>query len=85
MTFKILNRSEKIFYVFEISTIQFSVFDSKLDAPIYSGNWLMTSQVIKAIKKLGKDVTICYYTVNPRDGTLKYEPFWSQRKQKKYY
>ena len=81
MTFKIINKKETKFFVFETSTTTFSIYDSKLDWPIYAGNWLMTSKIIENIKKNIKNAIISYYTIN-MDGTLHYEHFWSQKKKR---
>ena len=82
MIYKLLNKKETVFFVFETSTTTFSIYDSKLDCPIYAGNWLMTSKIISNIKKTIKNAVISYYTIN-KDGTLHYEHFWSQ-KYKRY-
>ena len=51
MTFKKINPKETVFYVFETSTIKFSIFDSEMDEAIYWGNWNMVMSLIKNIKK----------------------------------
>ena len=76
--FKPLNKKETKFYIFETSITSFSVFESKLGFPLYSGNWGITNNVIKTIKKTIKNPVISYYTIN-KDGTLHYEHFWSTR------
>lgn len=77
MTFKKINPEEKIFYVFELNTITFSIFDSKLDQAIYHGNWNMTSGIIRSIKEKMKDASIYYYVIN-RD-ELKLDKQWSYK------
>lgn len=83
MIFKQLNSKEKYFYVFETSTTHYSVFDSNIDVPIYTGTWLLTARVIESIKRLRKDAVISYYSVN-KDGTLRYEPIWSQKQKRRF-
>ena len=39
MPFKPINPKEDTFYVFELSTTKYSVFDSQLDIAIYNGTF----------------------------------------------
>lgn len=77
MTFKKINPEEKIFYVFELNTITFSIFDSSLDQAIYHGNWNIASGIIRSIKENMKDASIYYYVINR--GELKLDKQWSYR------
>ena len=76
MRFKKINPKEKEFYVFETSTITFSIFDGELNEPIYFGSWQMCEGIIKNLKKHIKNVSIFYYT-KEKNGHLRESPFWS--------
>jgi len=76
MTFKKINPKENIFLIIEISDTEFSVFDSKFDQPIYSGNWLKTASIIRSIKKNMPKSIINFY-IKEKSGLLKYNPQWS--------
>ncbi len=75
MKFKKINKKEKVFYVFEISSTKFSIFDSNMDYPIYHGSWNMCEGIIKNIKKYSPKSSIYYYDVNKNQ--LKLSSFWS--------
>jgi len=75
MKFKKINPKEKNFYVFETSSVTFSVFDSQLDFPIYTGSWNMCEGIIKNIKKHMPKSSIYYYDAT-KNG-LKLSPSWS--------
>jgi len=75
MKFKKINTKEKTFYIFETSSISFSIFDSKLDFPIYNGSWNMCEGIIKNIKKHIPTSSIYYYVCN-KNG-IKLNSFWS--------
>ena len=62
MTFKKINPKEIEFYVLEISSVRFVIFDSKFDVPIYNGSWNMVEGIIKNIKEHTKNASIYYYT-----------------------
>ena len=76
MTFKKINKNEKLFYVFETSTTSFSIFDSELDEPIYVGSWNRCDAIIRNIKFYSKDAIIHFY-VKEKSGFLKMNPQWS--------
>jgi hypothetical protein len=76
MAFKKINPKEKVFYIIELSSIEFSVFDSEFDQPIYNGNWNLTASIIKSIKQNMPKATINYY-IKEKSGLLKYNPQWS--------
>lgn len=76
MTFKKINKFETNFYILEISSTKFSIYDSEFDEPIYHGGWNMVEGIIKNIKKHSKDVQISYY-IKEKSGLLKYNPQWS--------
>jgi|TARA_S200002703_G_scaffold30656_1_gene26621 hypothetical protein len=75
MKFKKINPKEKIFYVFELSSVKFSIFDSYIDYPIYHGNWNMCESIIKNIKKSNPKVSLYFY--DAKKNGLKLSPFWS--------
>ena len=72
MTFKKINPKEIEFYVMEISSVRFVIFDSKFDVPIYNGSWNMVEGIIKNIKEHTKNASIYYYT-KQKSGFLKLE------------
>lgn len=74
--FKTINKTGKIFYVFEISNTLFSVFDSEIDIPIYFGSWNMCSNIIVSLKTHVKDVQIYYYVKN-KNNKLSLNLQWS--------
>lgn len=74
---KPINKKEKLFYIIEVSTVQFSVFDSAIDIPIYVGGWSGCANVIKTLKTHFKESTILYYSVDLYSKKLKFEPLWS--------
>lgn len=82
MKFKPLNSNEKNFYIFEISSKKYSVFDSQLDIPIYSGTWNMCEGIIKSIKKHMPSSSIYYYDVK-KDNKLKLDEQWSYNLNKR--
>ena len=67
MTFKKINPKETVFYVFETSTIKFSIFDSEMDEAIYWGNWNMVISIIKNIKKQNPNVKFYYYSKDNKE------------------
>ena len=75
MKFKKINEKENVFFVFETSSITFSIFDSGLDFPIYAGSWNMCEGIIKNIKKYNNNSQIYYY-IKEKSG-LKLNPLWS--------
>ena len=72
MTFKKINPKETEFYVLELSSTKFAIFDSEFDVPIYNGNWNMVEGIIKNIKEYNKKASIYYYT-KQKSGLLKLE------------
>jgi len=76
MKFKKINPKEKYFYVFEISSISFSIFDSDLNFPLYTGSWNMCEGIIKNIKKHMPKALIYFYDKEP-NGKLKLNKQWS--------
>ncbi len=72
MIFKKLNTKENEFYIIELSTIKFAIYDSEFDLPIYYGNWNMIEGIIKNIKEYNKKASIYYYT-KQKSGLLKLE------------
>lgn len=76
MTFKKLNIKETTFYVLELSTIDFVIYDSKFDIPIYYGKWNMVESIIKNIKQYNKNIAIYYY-VKEKGGSLTLNRQWS--------
>lgn len=74
--FKKLNKKEKVFYVFEINTTTFSIFDSNIDVPIYNGSWNFCANIIKSIKFNITDAKIYYYSKS-KNNQLKLELQWS--------
>jgi hypothetical protein len=74
--YKPINPKEKTFYIFEVNSKKFSVFDSQLDIPIYSGTWNMCEGIIRSIKKNMPSSSIYYYTVK-KDNKLKLDIQWS--------
>jgi hypothetical protein len=75
MPFKPINPKEDTFYVFELSTTKYSVFDSQLDIAIYNGSWNVCDGIIKNIKTHMKNASIYYYA-KEKSG-LKLSPLWS--------
>lgn len=61
MTFKKLNDKESPFYILELSTTQFVIYDNEFDIPIYYGKWNMVEGIIKNIKQYNKNAKIYYY------------------------
>ena len=76
MTFKKLNPKESIFYVFEINSSTFSIFDSEMDIAIYHGSWNMCAGIIRSIKSNMPKSKILYYA-KEKSGPLKLDPQWS--------
>lgn len=76
MTFKKLNIKETIFYILELSTTEFVIYDNKFDIPIYYGKWNMVEGIIKNIKQYNKNASIYYY-VKEKSGPMKLSPQWS--------
>lgn len=74
---KPINKKEKYFYVIEISPTQYSIFDSMLDIPIYSGGWGGCAPIIKSIKTHFKESSILYYSIDLHTKKFKFEPIWS--------
>jgi hypothetical protein len=75
MRFKKINQNENVFYVIEISSTKFSIFDSIMDLPIYHGNWAKCEAIIKNIKQYKPKSSIYYYEA--KKNGLKLSPFWS--------
>lgn len=67
MKFKKINPKETVFYVFEISTIKFSIFDSEMDEAIYWGNWNLVINIIKNIKEQNPNVVVYYYSKDAKE------------------
>lgn len=76
MTFKKLNPKESIFYVLELSTTEFAIYDNKFDVPIYYGKWNMVEGIMKSIKEHNKNASIYYY-IKEKSGPMKLDPQWS--------
>ena len=79
MKYKTINPKETVFYVFETSTIKFSIFDSEMDEAIYlGGEWNMVSGIVKNIKKQNPNVKLYYYSKS-KDNKEKMvlDPFWT--------
>lgn len=76
MTFKKLNIKENIFYILELSTTEFVIYDNKFDIPIYYGKWNMIEGIIKNIKQYNKNASIYYY-VKEKGGPLTLNRQWS--------
>lgn len=76
MTFKKLSPKESTFYVFEINSSTFSVFDSELDIAIYHGSWNMCAGIIRSIKSNMPKSKIMYYT-KEKNESLKLDSQWS--------
>lgn len=76
MKFKKINPKEKIFYVVEITTTKFSIFDKSMDLPIYHGTWNMCEGIIRSIKKNMPSSSIYYYEMK-KDNKLKLDEQWS--------
>jgi len=62
MTFKKINPKETVFYVFETSTIKFSIFDGEMDEAIYWGNWNMVTAIVK-----NPNVKFYYYSKDNKE------------------
>jgi len=71
MIFKKINPKENTFYVLELSSTKFAIFDSLFDTPIYNGSWNMVEGIMKNIKEHNKNASIYYYT--KKSGPLKLE------------
>ena len=78
MKYKKINNKEETFYIFEISSIKYAIYDSELDEPIYYGSWNMVEGIIKNIKKHSKNADILFY-VKDKSGPLLLSPLWSHR------
>lgn len=78
MKYKKINPKEKVFYIFEISSIKYAIYDSELDEPIYHGSWNMVEGIIKNIKTHSKKADIFYYTKD-KSGPLLLSPLWSHK------
>lgn len=78
MKYKKINPKEKVFYIFEISSIKYAIYDSELDEPIYHGSWNMVEGIIKNIKTYSKKADIFYYTKD-KSGPLLLSPLWSHK------
>jgi hypothetical protein len=76
MTFKKLNPKESIFYVLELSTTEFAIYDNNFDVPIYYGKWNMVEGIMKSIKEHNKNSSIYYY-IKEKNGPMKLDPQWS--------
>lgn len=76
MTFKKLNLKESIFYVFELDSTTFSIFDTEMDVAIYHGNWNMCAGIIRSIKLNIPGSKIFYY-IKEKSGSFKLDPQWS--------
>ena len=78
MKYKKINSKEETFYIFEISSIKYAIYDSELDEPIYYGSWNMVEGIIKNIKKHSKNADILFY-VKEKNGPLLLSPLWSHK------
>ncbi len=78
MKYKKINPKEKTFYIFEVSSIKYAIYDSELDEPIYHGSWNMVEGIIKNIKSHSKKADILYYTKD-KSGPLLLSPLWSHK------
>lgn len=78
MKYKKINPKEKTFYIFEVSSIKYAIYDSELDEPIYHGSWNMVEGIVKNIKSHSKNADILYYTKD-KNGPLLLSPLWSHR------
>lgn len=78
MKYKKINPKEKTFYIFEVSSIKYAIYDSELDEPIYHGSWNMVEGIVKNIKSHSKNADILYYTKD-KSGPLLLSPLWSHR------
>lgn len=65
MKFKKINPNESVFYVFEVLDNYFSIFDSRMDEPIYHGNnQKMYKGIVKNIKKHISNVIVHTFLKN---------------------
>ena len=76
MANKKINLKDTTFYIFEITSTKFLILDSKMDIPVYYGNWNVTAAYIRTIKEKAPKAIINYYT-KEKSGLLKYNPLWS--------
>lgn len=76
MANKKINLKDTTFYIFEITSTKFLILDSKMDIPVYYGNWNVTTAYIRTIKEKAPKAIINYYT-KEKSGLLKYNPLWS--------
>ena len=68
MKFKTINPKETVFYVFETSTIKFSIFDSEMDVAICWGkSWNIVINIVKNIKKANPNVVFYYYSKDSKE------------------
>ena len=76
MKYKTINPKETVFYVFETSTIKFSIFDSEMDEAIYWGSWNMVINIVKNIKKANPNVVFYYYSKDSKEKMI-LAPDWT--------
>ena len=77
MKFKTINPKETVFYVFETSTIKFSIFDSEMDDAICWGrSWNMVINIVKNIKKANPNVVFYYYSKDSKE-KMTLSPNWT--------
>ena len=77
MKFKIINPKETVFYVFETSTIKFSIFDSEMDVAICWGkSWNIVINIVKNIKKANPNVVFYYYSKDSKEKMI-LSPDWT--------
>ena len=77
MKFKTINPKETVFYVFETSTIKFSIFDSEMDVAICWGkSWNIVINIVKNIKKANPNVVFYYYSKDSKE-KMTLSPEWT--------
>lgn len=77
MKFKTINPKETVFYVFETSTIKFSIFDSEMDVAICWGkSWNIVINIVKNIKKANPNVVFYYYSKDSKEKMI-LSPDWT--------
>ena len=77
MKFKTINPKETVFYVFETSTIKFSIFDSEMDVAICWGkSWNIVINIVKNIKKANPNVVFYYYSKDSKEKMI-LAPDWT--------
>lgn len=77
MKFKTINPKETVFYVFETSTIKFSIFDNEMDVAICWGkSWNIVINIVKNIKKANPNVVFYYYSKDSKE-KMTLSPNWT--------